>query len=83
MVIDGHGVAKLKRGRLFEITVTPGPHTVQMTIDWCSSPVVHVDLDVGCDVTLTCGPSSVPSREVMFGGRGATAKYISLELDAE
>ncbi|HEX5493630.1 MAG TPA: hypothetical protein VFX70_03525 [Mycobacteriales bacterium] len=54
-----------------------------MTIDWCSSPVVHVDLDVGCDVTLTCGPSSVPSREVMFGGRGATAKYISLELDAE
>lgn len=45
--IDGMEMGKIANGGTEEYSVTPGVHTIQCKIDWCSSPVM--DLTINSD----------------------------------
>lgn len=55
--VDGVCTGKVKRGATLRLPVAPGPHTVQMKIDWCTSPELRIDVPEGGDARLSCGPN--------------------------
>ena len=40
--VDGEPRGAVRQGDELKLEVAPGPHTVQMRIDWCSSPELFV-----------------------------------------
>ncbi len=54
--IDGKKIQSLKHGELATLTVTPGEHTVQVQMDWCTSPPFSVECPKGETIDLDCGP---------------------------
>jgi hypothetical protein len=78
IVIDGAGVAKIKRGQTLELPVTPGRHEVFLKIDWCRSPSIELEASPGQVVELRCAPGG--SAREGLGAVVADAKtdYISL-----
>jgi hypothetical protein len=42
--IDGEKVGTIGNGDRKEFSVSPGPHTLVTTIDWCSSPTIKFDI---------------------------------------
>jgi hypothetical protein len=60
VLVDGVGLAKVKRGKTVHIPVHAGPHQVQMRVDWCSSPPLQFDLPEGGEIRLACGVNRAP-----------------------
>lgn len=60
VVVDGEEVGKIGNGGELSVDLAPGSHTVQMRIDWCSSPALEVSLQAGNTVYLACGPAANP-----------------------
>jgi hypothetical protein len=58
VVVDGKPVGTIKAGKTHRATVAAGKHTVQLRIDWCSSPTLEVDVPSGGHVALECGPNA-------------------------
>jgi hypothetical protein len=56
IVVDGVQLASVANGAEARLTLKPGRHTVQIKIDWCSSPLLTVDLEAGASQMLECGP---------------------------
>lgn len=81
IVIDGQPVAKIKRGQSHEVDVAPGPHSVQLTIDWCTSREAYVDLRAGDRVAFVCKPSGSPATAIPSITIGRNF-YIALEPDS-
>ncbi len=79
IMIDGRHVASIRRGGRREIVVPPGPHVVQLRIDWCSSPALPVDLADGEQVVFRCRPGErLP--DPLASVTVARDQYIRLEL---
>jgi hypothetical protein len=55
VLLDGEVVSSLANGGAVELSVTPGRHTVQMKIDWCTSVRLEIDTETGKTVSLACG----------------------------
>jgi hypothetical protein len=66
ILVDGKTVGALARGAEMAIPLPPGPHTVQMKIDWCSSPKLQVDCSAGQAVVLECGPNANPLVAMLY-----------------
>ena len=82
LIIDGRQVGKLKRGQSVQIGVEPGRHSVQMTIDWCSSKTLDVDVAAGAQVSLLCRSANDPTlitNSMLIPSRDG---YILLEFDS-
>ncbi|MFJ3224597.1 hypothetical protein ACIPJS_14760 [Streptomyces sp. NPDC086783] len=80
VLIDGRKVGQVRRRQRARYDVTPGPHTVRMRIDWCSSPDVKITVAAGESVTLICEPNGSAARgtvQMLTSPR----KYIRLQLD--
>lgn len=45
ILIDGQQVGTIANGETKDFTTTAGQHTVTAKIDWCSSPVVLMDMN--------------------------------------
>lgn len=58
IVLNGKEVSTLSHGAAVELEVSPGRHTVGVSIDWCSSPECKVDIKLGETIILECGPNS-------------------------
>lgn len=70
VLVDDIEVAKIRRGRRLSLPVSAGHHTVRLTIDWCSSVPLELDLAPGASAELACAPA----------GPGFTADtYIDLQ----
>jgi hypothetical protein len=54
VIVDGDDVGVIRRGRTATIALTPGQHQVHLTVDWCRSPSVTVDVASGQVVSLSC-----------------------------
>lgn len=77
--IDGTVVANLRNGRSVEIAVTPGVHSVQLTVDWFwSSRIVDVRVYSTQQRTLICRPRRF--YEAMFDLRINSTTYLNLEM---
>jgi hypothetical protein len=75
VTIDGQPRGKLSSGEQQTFPLTPGPHEVRMTIDWCGSPSVTVD--GSADTRLVCdagGGALTVLWDIIF----RTGSYISL-----
>jgi hypothetical protein len=75
LTIDGQPVGKLSSGDEKTLALTPGPHEVRMTIDWCGSPSVTVD--GSADTRLVCdanGNALTVLWDIVF----RSGNYISL-----
>ncbi len=46
-LLDGKEMGKIANGGSEEYLVEPGVHTIQCTIDWCSSPELTIELKEG------------------------------------
>lgn len=55
IIIDGAEAGTVENGELKSFQLSPGSHSVQATIDWCSSPEVNVYLADGTTQTLHLG----------------------------
>src|SRR5438105_13908739 len=56
--VDGKRVGSVKDGTEVAIETTAGIHTVQLRIDWCSSPELQLEVANGKVETVACGPNS-------------------------
>jgi hypothetical protein len=59
--VDGEHVGDLRRGETCLRAVSPGMHTVQVKISWCSSPPLSVGVSEGERQELVC--RAVPGVE--------------------
>lgn len=52
--IDGRLVGTIRQGSTCEFEIQPGRHDVFLTIDWCSSPHLPLDIVPDEEVKLIC-----------------------------
>jgi len=57
ILIDDAAAGAVKPGESLTVPVAPGPHTVQMKVDWCTSPTLSIAAAPGTDTALTCAPA--------------------------
>jgi hypothetical protein len=60
ILVDGETVGEIREGSELTIPVPPGLHAIQLRIDWCSSPEIHVAVDNGRTESVSCGPRFNP-----------------------
>jgi len=75
VTIDGQPVGKLSSGEQKSFALTPGPHEVRMTIDWCGSP--RVTVDGAADTRLVCDANGI-ALTVLWDIIFRAGNYISL-----
>ncbi|MBQ1036064.1 hypothetical protein [Micromonospora sp. C81] len=61
--IDGHVVARLKRGAVQSVDVAPGQHVVRAHLDWQSSAPVEVHL---ADTETIALEAAIAERSMTF-----------------
>lgn len=59
IVLDGEPVGTIRQGMSSSFEVQPGRHEIFLTIDWCSSRHVSVDLAPDARVHLICRGGNV------------------------
>lgn len=55
LVVDGVSVGKVRSGREVEVAIRPGYHVVELTIDWCRSNPIGLQVREGESCLLSCG----------------------------
>jgi hypothetical protein len=76
LLVDGSVVGRLAQGEVFTHPVEPGVHSVQMKIDWGSSPKVECSVKADRSVHLVCGPAGRAfSGDILF----RPGRYVRLE----
>jgi membrane protease YdiL (CAAX protease family) len=57
ILIDGDEVGQIRDGQSISILVSPGPHAVQLRMDWCRSKPVEFSATEGEGIRFECGSS--------------------------
>ena len=57
MRVDGKSVGVVKDDKQVSFEVTPGEHSVQISLMWIASPKISVSLEEGQDLHLETGPN--------------------------
>jgi hypothetical protein len=81
VLVDGHEVARVKRGETAEITVSPGPHIVQVAIDWKRSASFEFSGDGEDVVAFRCGPRGPWFLAIVDLFKRGDDTWLFLELD--
>jgi len=67
LLIDGSIVGRLARGESLTLPVQPGVHSVQMKIDWGSSPKMECSVEADQSISFVCGPGGpAHSPDILF-----------------
>ena len=66
ILIDGKDVGSIGERAQVDVQVGPGKKKVQFKIDWCTSPVIEVNVQAGATETVTCGPNSHPLLALLY-----------------
>jgi hypothetical protein len=76
LLVDGTVVGRLTQGDTVTHQVEPGPHSVQVKIDWARSPEIQCSVASGQSAQLVCGPGGSSMRvDALFH----PGKYVRLE----
>ena len=57
VIIDGKCYGKIKNGEIKDIDITPGEHTMYLSIDWCISNKINFSVSENETVEFECGNS--------------------------
>jgi hypothetical protein len=79
IVIDGDQRGTIGRGETVRHEVGPGAHTVKLTINWCSSEQLSIDVADGETVRLRCEPRANGITALWYVSFGR-ARWIRLAL---
>jgi hypothetical protein len=76
VIIDGTFVGAIRRRQTRSFDVSPGQHEIHLTIDWCRSRSIQLELLPGEEAHLSCKARS------LFGGRGVAHPddYIMVDV---
>lgn len=77
--LDGQIIGKISKGEISSLDIQPGRHRLRLTIDWCSSPYVDFEIQIGQSVKFACG-SNVPALLVLVYITFLRNKYLWLQL---
>jgi hypothetical protein len=77
VLLDGHRVAKIKRGRRVEVPVTPGRHVMHLRSIWVGSRFLPFEAGAGQVVRFCCEPGGFPGMTQADMERDVTG-YIRL-----
>ncbi|MYN00971.1 hypothetical protein GTP41_02560 [Pseudoduganella sp. DS3] len=66
VLLDGKFVADIGHGQEVRIALQPGRHSVQMKIDWCTSPALQFDCAAGQAAAFMCGPNAKPFTALLY-----------------
>jgi hypothetical protein len=66
LLVDGKSVARIGHGKEARVALAPGKHTLQMKIDWCTSPLLHVECRAGATLVLDCGNNTHPLLALLY-----------------
>ncbi|MFE3195185.1 hypothetical protein ACFXHA_39710 [Nocardia sp. NPDC059240] len=78
VVVDGHEVARLRRGRTIEISVLPGTHRVELTIELTrASPTREVTLSPG----RRCRLVNTPKSYLQALSTARTTEFLTLDVE--
>lgn len=58
VLVDGQVAGEVREASTLVVAMTPGPHTVQLRIDWCTSPEIRVMAQPGRTLEASCGTST-------------------------
>ncbi|WP_329116649.1 hypothetical protein [Streptomyces sp. NBC_01465] len=81
VLVDEVPAGRIRRGQTLNLQVPAGTHQLRLTIAWCSSPAMTVDIDAGTPAYFACAPGDQPSA-ITAVTSGAN-DYISLWRTAE
>jgi hypothetical protein len=81
--VDGRHLGSIRRGGEWQTRLAPGPHLVQLRIDWCTSPVLRLELATGQRVVLRCRPAGgwVSAWTAMTVGRSHYIELLPADRD--
>ena len=79
VLLDGTEVARIKRGETRTIDATAGHHEVHLTLDWCRSRTLPLDLGAGDELQLRCWPNARPFT-VLYWVTARRSDYIGVEV---
>ncbi|SRR6266567_7372201 len=57
IVVDGAVVGKVKRDKSVLVDLAPGRHAMLVSLDWCSSKPIVVEIVEGAECSVECGPN--------------------------
>jgi hypothetical protein len=75
VLVDGVEVGRLRQGETFSHDAAEGEHTVQLKIDWGSSPAFRFMLNAAESAYFVCAPGTQAPLDAMTTSRG---QYIDL-----
>lgn len=78
VLVDGEEVGRIKNATTETFPIAPGPHEVQLKIDWAYSPPLAIDASPGGTVRLQCRPRANPLTGLYYTIL-ARKKYLRLE----
>jgi hypothetical protein len=82
LLIDGSVVSRLAQGETFTCPVEPGTHSVQMKIDWASSPRIDCLVEADKSVHLIApGGSAFSAAALLMVLRPGS--HVRLEIRAD
>ena len=78
VLVDGRCSGRLRRGGTVTVPVAPGPHVVQVRIDWTGSEEVTVTVADGEVVSLTASPGTPIGT---FAELPSRTRWVRLTVD--
>lgn len=66
VMVDGNEVGRIKNGETQSFPVAAGSHTLQLKIDWASSPDVGFDVAPGGEATFACRPKGNAMTSMLY-----------------
>jgi hypothetical protein len=64
--IDGEQRDSITAGSEVHIRIVPGKHACQLRIDWCSSPILEIDVAENERKIVDCGSNANPFSSIIF-----------------
>ena len=62
IIVDGTPVGQIRRGQTVSFRLTPGSHSIHLSIDWCRSNLLNFDTVGEEEVSLVCGSNLTGGR---------------------
>jgi hypothetical protein len=79
LVVDGEVVARIREGETQTVAVPAGERDVHLTIDYCRSRRVTIDVEPGRTLNIKCWPNSSAWSFLFFLTIGCT-HYIGVSV---
>jgi hypothetical protein len=64
--LDGEVIGKINNGESIGFDIQPGRHQLRMKIDWCSSPAVDFEIQIGQVLKFECGNNAPAWLELIY-----------------